>query len=206
MWVDRSIFAPDQMDQTPKLFQMKQSLAYNLLKKINIHVLFRFHQTHNDGGRIKLTIIVCESSSDIVPVRELWYHSNHSDSFLLYDHEWYDEKLVESTSHDKCFNNCNHPIYECRQADCKSTSCGHTYICSCDKSHQCSCDHQQTENKFNKCKYCQHMDDYDNICPITHSEITTPLMLKCNHKFEKSAILEWLSINNNCPVCRSNIS
>ncbi len=70
----------------------------------------------------------------------------------------------------------------------------------------------------------------DNICPITHSRlrpgknkdgVLNTIKLHCNHRFNRKAILEWLSLsyekidngsfyiivnNNKCPVCRACVN
>ena len=39
-------------------------------------------------------------------------------------------------------------------------------------------------------------------CPITGELIQKKFHLQCGHVFEQWAILEWLSSNKNCPLCR----
>jgi U-box domain len=40
------------------------------------------------------------------------------------------------------------------------------------------------------------------ICPLTMEMMKDPLFSKYGHTFERSAILEWLSKENSCPVTR----
>lgn len=37
-------------------------------------------------------------------------------------------------------------------------------------------------------------------CPITHEELTDPVIDKHGHTFEKSAILKWLQTKHTCPM------
>ena len=46
---------------------------HNRLKAANIHVLFRFHPTNERLYLLRMTIIICKSSNEYIPVRELWY-------------------------------------------------------------------------------------------------------------------------------------
>ena len=32
-----------------------------------------------------------------------------------------------------------------------------------------------------------------------------PMVLNCGHSFEKSAIEDWLEMNNICPICRKDV-
>jgi hypothetical protein len=47
--------------------------------------------------------------------------------------------------------------------------------------------------------------DCDDTCPITLCRIRTLYTTSCNHKFEKSAILEHLKLNDSCPLCRKQL-
>lgn len=42
-------------------------------------------------------------------------------------------------------------------------------------------------------------------CPITMEPMREPVLAKCSHSFEKSAIEKWLEKETTCPVCRKNI-
>lgn len=48
----------------------------------------------------------------------------------------------------------------------------------------------------------------DNTCPITGELIQDSIETDCGHRFEKSALIDWLSVspNHNCPVCREYIN
>lgn len=43
------------------------------------------------------------------------------------------------------------------------------------------------------------------ICLINNDEDTSVILLECEHKFHRRCIMEWVSINSNCPVCRHNL-
>jgi hypothetical protein len=43
-------------------------------------------------------------------------------------------------------------------------------------------------------------------CPITHSDIESPIITSCCHNsFETSFLIPWIGLYNNCPLCRKNI-
>lgn len=44
-----------------------------------------------------------------------------------------------------------------------------------------------------------------NICPITFVEITEETVTACGHHFEKSALDDWLTRSETCPVCRAAV-
>ena len=57
-----------------------------------------------------------------------------------------------------------------------------------------------------QCAYQNILNPINEACPITH-EVFGPtdevaMINRCRHIFKKNAILRWLQINNNCPVCR----
>ena len=48
-----------------------------------------------------------------------------------------------------------------------------------------------------------HIGPYVENCPITLHEIIVPVITKCDHIFEKDAILNWIQQSIECPVCRN---
>nr|NGX60106.1 E3 ubiquitin-protein ligase LubX [Chlamydiota bacterium] len=44
------------------------------------------------------------------------------------------------------------------------------------------------------------------ICPITDNIMADPVIDKHGHSFERAAILEWLKINNTCPMNRQPLT
>lgn len=56
-------------------------------------------------------------------------------------------------------------------------------------------------------KYLINCDKVENIeCSICCDNTNTEyISLKCEHKFHKKCILEWLNNGSNCPLCRENI-
>ena len=201
---------------------------HNRLKAANIHVLFRFHPTNERLYLLRMTIIICKSSNDYIPVRELWYgglqqiDQENSTKMEYLPHlininEWIDEININTKiiSYNRICNRSGSSSYNLIVSRGNETKCGHTYICDC-KFSSCDSNHRKKSIDPNKCIYCENMDtnectqyqnieESDNICPITHCKITTPFKLKCSHTFEKVAILEWCKKNNSCPICRANI-
>ena len=58
---------------------------------------------------------------------------------------------------------------------------------------------QQENNKLNK------KIVYEK-CPISISDLNSfSIKTPCNHKFNLKGIIEWISENNDCPICRNNI-
>lgn len=45
-----------------------------------------------------------------------------------------------------------------------------------------------------------------NQCSICLLEITDIYKIKCNHKFHKDCLLNWILIKNNCPLCRRDLT
>ena len=48
-----------------------------------------------------------------------------------------------------------------------------------------------------------YIGPYVGNCPITLQEIIVPVITKCDHVFEKDAILNWIQQSVDCPVCRN---
>jgi hypothetical protein len=44
------------------------------------------------------------------------------------------------------------------------------------------------------------------ICPLTLDTMTSPVMSRAGHSFERRAILEWLKHNDNCPLTRQPLT
>lgn len=51
---------------------------------------------------------------------------------------------------------------------------------------------------------CQIINNFDEICPIC-LQIQKSYKLPCNHIFHKNCITEWITIQQNCPVCRLRV-
>ena len=45
----------------------------------------------------------------------------------------------------------------------------------------------------------------DGICSICLNNFNNKISTKCKHSFCKDCIMDWISINNNCPMCRNII-
>ena len=43
-------------------------------------------------------------------------------------------------------------------------------------------------------------------CPISHCEITDPVVLACGHVFERSSCAQWMHRDRRCPMCRELIA
>lgn len=41
-----------------------------------------------------------------------------------------------------------------------------------------------------------------DICPISQDLMIEPVILNCNHIFDKQNIILWYKNNDSCPICR----
>lgn len=44
------------------------------------------------------------------------------------------------------------------------------------------------------------------ICPISHQIMNEPMITKCGHTFDSICLDKWMEDNDNCPMCREDLS
>ena len=61
-------------------------------------------------------------------------------------------------------------------------------------------------NHLTQCTYENIINPMNDECSITHETFQptdeVAMINRCRHIFKKNALLNWLSITNNCPLCR----
>jgi hypothetical protein len=149
---------------------------------------------------------------------------------MSYNKKYYSDIGIEIIHCCRCKKNYDYPkslqLYQYQYNTTHCCECKMIYDEKTQK-HCCDCKKNYPNNKTHCCDKKFNNDDYyyyecysinkntnhcikcyynnDNLCPITCLPIKEKCMLECKHIFEKSAIMDWIKINNNCPLCRCNI-
>jgi E3 ubiquitin-protein ligase RNF139 len=51
----------------------------------------------------------------------------------------------------------------------------------------------------------EQLDENNDICPICYQEMKEAVVIKCSHVFHKSCLQKWLSIQETCPLCHTDL-
>lgn len=52
----------------------------------------------------------------------------------------------------------------------------------------------------------EQLDENDDICPICYQEMTEAVVIRCSHVFHRGCLQKWLSIQEKCPLCHTDLS
>ncbi|KAH9500984.1 Protein trc8 [Bulinus truncatus] len=66
---------------------------------------------------------------------------------------------------------------------------------------------QSAWEKVNKLQSAsqEQLDENDDICPICYQEMKEAVVIKCSHVFHKNCLQKWLSIQETCPLCHTDL-